>query len=412
MIDLKLLKQNIDATKKRLPKFSKELDQMLALDEQLRAEKTKLEDLLRQKNEIANQIPAATDRQPLIQKGEQVKTKIQEQEGIVGIIAKNLLDIAIMCPNIPQDDVPMGIDENDNVEVKKWGKIKALDFKPKEHFDLVPELMDFESASLISGARFVFLKKELALLHRALKNFMLDILTQKFGYTEMDVPLLVLEKSMFGTGQLPKLKDDLFQTTGEHMLIPTAEVSLTNYVREKILKKEDLPMRLTAATPCFRKEAGAAGKDTRGLIRQHQFYKVEMVSIVNPEDSNAELERMLGCAETILQQLNIPYRVILLCTGDMGFASSKTYDIEVWLPGQDRYREISSCSNCQDFQARRMKTRIKEDKGTVLAHTLNGSGLAVGRTLLAVLENYQTADGSIEIPEVLLPYMNGVTKIG
>ena len=411
MIDIKLLRTHLDMIKQKLPHLNDIFDQILSFDKELHDAKLALEMLLRQKNEIARKIPYETDKSTLIQQGEKIKIHIQSQEKIMGDITASLFNLTQQCPNIPQDDVPFGKDENDNVEIRRWGEAKSFSFKPKEHFDLCKDLMDFEIASLVSGSRFVFLKKELALLQRALKNFMLDLLTQKFGYTEMDVPLLVLEHSMFGTGQFPKLKDDIFHTQETYMLIPTGEVPLTNYVRESILKEEDLPMRLTAATPCFRKEAGASGKDTRGMMRQHQFTKVEMVSITHPDHSNAELERMVACAETILQHLKIPYRVILLCAGDMGFASSKTYDIEVWLPGQNRYREISSCSNCMDFQARRMKTRIKTGTGNILAHTLNGSGLAVGRTLIAVLENYQMPDGSIEIPEMLHPYMNNVRKI-
>jgi seryl-tRNA synthetase len=311
--------------------------------------------------------------------------------------------------------VPLGKDEKDNKEVRKVGKPTRFSFKPKQHFELGEALglMDFETAAKISGARFVILKGALARLERALAAFMLDLHTGEFGYSENIVPLLVKDQAAYGTGNLPKFAEDLFQTTNGFWLIPTAEVSLTNFVRESTLDEDRLPMRLTAWTPCFRSEAGAAGKDTRGMIRQHQFSKVELVSITTPEASLAEHERMTSCAEEVLKRLGLPFRTILLCTGDMGFASRKTYDIEVWLPGEDTYREISSCSVCGDFQARRMNARYrpKGSKELRFAHTLNGSGLAVGRTLIAVLENYQQADGSVTIPEKLVPYMGGLTKI-
>lgn len=405
MIDLKLLRTQPEYVKQKLPQIKDKIEQLVILDENFNQEKRTLESLLAQKNEVARQIPFAEEKASLIKKGEEIKHQIQAKEEIVTKLEEQLNTLLSECRNIPSDDVPIGQDESHNLEIRRWGVIKKFE-SPKEHFDLLKPLMDFESATKISGARFVFLKNNLAKLHRALKNFMLDILTQEFGYTEMEVPFLVSQESMFGTGQLPKMKEDLFETTDGMLLIPTGEVPLTNYVRNTILQKDEVPIRFTAATPCFRKEAGAAGKDTRGMIRHHQFTKVEMVSIVHPNDSEAELERMVNAAETILQKLNLPYRVIILCTGDMGFAAQKTYDIEVWLPGQNRYREISSCSNCGDFQARRMKTRIKESNGNILAHTLNGSGLAVGRTLIAVLENYQNKDGSVSIPTALKAYMN------
>jgi seryl-tRNA synthetase len=325
-----------------------------------------------------------------------------------------------VIPNLPRDDVPDGKDEHDNVEVRKVGTPATFDFAPKQHFDIGEALglMDFETAGKVSGARFVFLKGALARLERAIAAFMLDCHTvpakdNRGGYTEVNPPLLVKDHTAYGTGNLPKFAEDLFQTTNQFWLIPTAEVSLTNMVRETILDEEALPMRLTAWTPCFRSEAGAAGKDTRGMIRQHQFSKVELVSITTPEQSLAEHERMTGCAEEVLRRLGLPFRTILLCTGDMGFASQKTYDIEVWLPGQNAYREISSCSVCGDFQARRMGARVraKGAKEVRYVHTLNGSGLAVGRTLVAVLENYQQADGSVVIPDALRPYMGGLERI-
>jgi len=338
-------------------------------------------------------------------------------------------------PNTPLDEVPDGADENDNVEVARWGEPRAFDFAPKEHFEIGEGLglMDFETAAKISGARFVVNKGGLARLERALAQFMLDLHTNEHGYTEVSPPLLVRDDAMFGTAQLPKFRDDQFSVTAgrqidggqsdptaealpataDYWLIPTAEVPLTNLVRESILDEAQLPMRMTAGTYCFRAEAGAAGKDTRGMIRQHQFYKVELVSITTPEQSLEEHERMTGCAEKVLQLLELPYRKVVLCTGDMGFASQKTYDLEVWLPGQGRYREISSCSVCGDFQARRMNARYRPSgsKGPRFVHTLNGSGVAVGRAMVAVLENYQQADGSVDVPRVLRPYMGGLARI-
>jgi seryl-tRNA synthetase len=318
-------------------------------------------------------------------------------------------------PNLPAADVPDGPDETANKEIRRAGAPRAMNFAAKQHFDLgeALKLMDFEVAARMSGARFVLLRGPLARLERAIANFMLDLHTATFGYQEVVPPLLVREQTMFGTGQLPKFRDDQFGTTNGYWLIPTAEVSLTNQVRESILDEKQLPMRFTAWTPCFRAEAGAAGKDTRGMIRMHQFSKVELVSIATPEQSEAEHERMTECAEEVLKRLGLPFRTVVLSTGDMGFAARKTYDIEVWLPGQNTYREISSCSNCGDFQARRMDARYRpaDGKGTRFVHTLNGSGLAVGRTLIAVLENYQQADGSVAIPEALRAYMGGLETI-
>jgi seryl-tRNA synthetase len=317
-------------------------------------------------------------------------------------------------PNLPAADVPEGADEAGNVETARHGTPRDFDFTPREHPDFATPLgLDFESAQAVSGARFVYLRGQMARLSRALGQFMLDLHTTEFGYEEVAPPILVRDAAVFGTGQLPKFAEDLFQTSDGRWLIPTAEVSLTNIVREKILNDAELPLRFTALTPCFRSEAGAAGRDTRGLIRQHQFDKVELVSIVRPEDSAAEHERMTGAAETILRRLGLPYRRMLLCTGDMGFTASKTFDLDVWLPGQAAYREISSCSNCGEFQARRMNARYRPagEKGTRFVHTLNGSGLAVGRALVAVLENYQQADGSVTVPDILVPYMGGITVL-
>ena len=319
-------------------------------------------------------------------------------------------------PNLPLDDVPFGKDEHDNVEIRRHGNVLTFAFEAKEHFALGEALgmMDFEAASRMSGARFVVLKGGLARLERALGQFMLDLHTSEHGYSEINPPLLVRDDAMFGTAQLPKFRDDQFRAGDEHWLIPTAEVPLTNLVREQILDESTLPLRFTALTACFRAEAGSAGRDTRGMIRQHQFSKVELVSITTPETSAAEHAHLTASAENVLKKLGLPFRTMLLCSGDMGFASQKTYDIEVWLPGQGRYREISSCSVCGDFQARRMNARCKlaDAKQTRFVHTLNGSGLAVGRTLVAVMENYQNEDGTITVPDALLPYMGGLKRIG
>jgi len=344
-----------------------------------------------------------------------LKEKLTEAEALEkSLIAELDTDLAAI-PNTPLEGVPIGSDEHGNVLIREWGTPKPLGFEAKQHFDIGEELglMDFEVAAKMSGARFVVNKGKLARLERAIGQFMLDLHTSENGYTEINPPLLVKDQSMYGTGQLPKFAEDLFRVQPDYWLIPTAEVSLTNLVRESIMDEKELPLRVTALTHCFRAEAGAAGRDTRGMIRQHQFQKVELVTIATPEQSIAEHEHMTRSAEMVLQKLGLPYRVMLLCTGDMGFGSQKTYDIEVWLPGQGMYREISSCSVCGDFQARRMNARFKsaDGKSNRFVHTLNGSGLAVGRTLVAILENYQNADGSVTVPEVLLPYMGGVKKI-
>jgi seryl-tRNA synthetase len=343
------------------------------------------------------------------------KAEIQVGNQELNQLTLKLNDALSAIPNIPLDEVPDGVDEHGNIEVRRWGNPPGHNFEPRQHFDVgeTLKMMDFETAAKISGARFVVTKGKLAKLERALAQYMLDTQTEVNGYTEHNVPLMVNDASVYGTGQLPKFADDLFKTTDGRWLIPTAEVSLTNLVRETIVDEATLPLRLTSCTPCFRAEAGSAGRDTRGMIRQHQFTKVELVSITTPEQSRDELERMTAAAESILQGLGLHYRVMRLCAGDMGFGARMTYDLEVWLPGQKAFREISSCSVCGDFQARRMDARYKpvEGKGTRFVHTLNGSGLAVGRTLVALLENYQNADGSVTIPEVLRSYMGGLARI-
>jgi len=431
MHDSKLIRDNRDAfvaALARRPAYgedaSKVADEILALDAAWRGAKTAFEQHRARQNEASRAIgkaKAAKDEagaKALLDEVANLKAAIQADELEERRAEEELKKVLSVLPNLPADDVPFGADENDNIEVveRRFGSATRFEFKPKEHFELGEALglMDFERAARVSGARFVYLKGALAKLERSLGMFMLDTQTGN-GYTEIVPPLLVRDEAFFGTGQLPKFEEDLFWATageGRFGLIPTAEVPLTNLVREEILDEAKLPMRVTAWTPCFRAEAGAAGRDTRGMIRQHQFSKVELVSITTPEQSLAEHERMTDCAQDILKRLELPHRVMKLCSGDMGFGAVKTYDIEVWLPGQDRYREISSCSNCGDFQARRMNARYraKDGKGTRLVHTLNGSGLAVGRTLIAVLENYQDADGSIRVPEALQPYM-GIKKI-
>ena len=393
---------------------------ILALDENRRAILTEMQNAQARRNEASTAIGAAMARGDTATaealKAEVARLKdtlpsLEERERGAGA---ELDSLVAGLPNLPAADTPDGADETDNVEIARWGSPRHFDFEPRDHADVGPALgLDFETGVAISGARFTFMRGQMARLNRALGQFMLDYQTAQRGYTECATPYLVRQESLFGTGQLPKFAEDNFQTTDGRWLIPTAEVSLTNSVREQILEESALPIRLTALTPCFRSEAGAAGRDTKGLIRQHQFEKVELVSIVRPEDSAAEHERMVESAEGILQALQLPYRKMLLCTGDMGASARRTYDLEVWLPGQGLYREISSCSNCGDWQARRMNTRYRaaETKSNVFVHTLNGSGLAVGRTLVAVLENYQQADGSVIIPDALLPYVGGLTKL-
>jgi seryl-tRNA synthetase len=433
MYDIKWIRENAETfdegrQRRSLAPLAKEL---IALDDVRRAAIAKSQAAQERRNAASKEIGAAMKAKDAA-KAEALKAEVaqikealpaleQDERKAIDALDKALSEI----PNLPLPDVPFGRDENDNPELRKVGTPPQFAFQPKEHFEIGEALglMDFEMAAKLSGARFVVLKGALARMERALAQFMLDLHTDQHGYMEIDPPILVRDEAMFGTAQLPKFRDDQFATFAglpaegeaqDHFwLIPTAEVPLTNLVREQILDEKDLPIRVTAATPCFRAEAGSAGRDTRGMIRQHQFTKVELVSITTPEQSLAEHERMLSCAEEVLKRLELPYRVVTLCTGDMGFASQKTYDIEVWLPGQDRYREISSCSVCGDFQARRMKARYRPDgkKDTAFVHTLNGSGVAVGRALVAVLENYQNEDGSVRVPKALLPYMGGLTFI-
>ena len=394
--------------------------EILAADASLRALQTGIQGSLARRNEASKLIGQAM-AQGDKDKADALKAEVAELKA--ALPAKEeaereqlaaLQDKLAALPNLPAEDVPDGEDEESNVEIARWGTPRSFDFAPQEHADFAPALgLDFETAAKMSGARFAFLRGQMARLERALGQYMIDRQTIEAGYTECATPLMVRDEAAFGTTQLPKFREDLFQTTDGRWLISTSEMSLTNAVREEILPEADLPIRMTALTPCFRSEAGSAGRDTRGYIRQHQFWKVELVSIVRPEDSDAELERKTRAAEAILEALELPYRKMLLCSGDMGFAARKTYDLEVWLPGQGSYREISSCSNCGDFQARRMNTRFRREdvKGNEFVHTLNGSGLAVGRTLVAILENYQQADGSVDIPTALLPYMGGITRL-
>ena len=455
MLDIRWIRDNQDAFLKGLndrgfePPPEALLKQILDLDEERRAAIQQLQDAQARRNAASKDISKAKASKDeaaaamLMDEVAALKSKIQEGEEKERSLDKQLLDLLAGIPNLPAEGVPVGADEKANKELRKVGEPKKFSFQPKQHFEIGEALglMDFETAAKLSGARFVVLKGALARLERALAQFMLDLHTTENGYTEINPPLLVRDDTMFGTAQLPKFKDDQFQAgrgvTIEEAaesdvefeiedlpnnvialaqrlwLIPTAEVPLTNLVRDDITDEGRLPLRVTAWTPCFRAEAGAAGRDTRGMIRQHQFSKVELVSITTPEQSQDEHERMTSCAEEVLKRLELPFRTIVLSTGDMGFAAKKTYDIEVWLPGQGAYREISSCSNCGDFQARRMNARYraKDAKATSFVHTLNGSGIAVGRALIAVLENYQDEDGSVRVPEVLKPYMGGIERI-
>lgn len=422
MLDIKWIRENPQALDEALKKrgADPESAKLLALDEARRQHLTKLQEAQERRNAASKEIGkamASGDKEL----AEKLKAEVSELKSFVqdGEAEERRHDAALnealaRIPNVPLDDVPVGADENDNVEVRKHGEPKRANWA-KEHFEIGEALgqMDFERAAKLSGARFTVLSGQLARLERALGQFMLDLHTQEHGYTEVQPPLLVRDDAMFGTGQLPKFSDDLFRAGDDHWLIPTAEVSLTNLVREEILDGEKLPLRFTALTPCFRSEAGSAGRDTRGMLRQHQFYKVELVSITDAESAIDEHERMTQCAETVLKKLDLPFRTMVLCTGDMGFGARKTYDLEVWLPGQNAYREISSCSVCGDFQGRRMNARyrVAGEKQTRFVHTLNGSGTAVGRALIAVLENYQNEDGSVTIPSALKPYMGGLEKI-
>jgi len=395
-------------------------DRIVALDAHKREATTRVQQAQSRRNEASKAIGQAMGQgdkdkaEALKAEVAEIKASMPEWEEAERAAAAELDHLLATLPNLPAEDVPDGADENDNVEMAQWGEKRSFDFEPREHADIGPALgMDFETGTKLSGARFTFLRGDIARLHRALAQFMLDKQTRENGYTECNPPVLVGDEAMYGTDKLPKFAEDSFRTTDDRWLVPTSEVPLTYSVAGDILPDLAQPIRLTAHTLCFRSEAGSAGRDTRGFIRQHQFEKVEMVSICRPEDSDAEHERMTKCAEGILEALDLPYRRMLLCTGDMGFGARKTYDLEVWLPGQGAYREISSCSNTGDFQARRMNARYRPEgeKKTAFVHTLNGSGLAVGRTLVAVMENYQQADGSVAVPEALAPYMGGVTKL-
>ena len=422
MHDIRFIRENPAAFDAGLGRrgFAASSADILALDERSRAIKTELQQGQARRNEASKAIGAAMAAKDM-EKAETLKAEVAAlKESMPALenedreVSEKLHALLAAIPNLPAADVPEGADEAENVEVSRWGEPRAFDFAPQDHADFGPALgLDFEGAAALSGARFAALRGQMARLHRALAQFMLDRQSGENGYEEVNPPLLVRDEALFGTGQLPKFAEDLFRTTDGRWLIPTAEVSLTNLVREQIVDVASLPMRLTALTPCFRSEAGSAGRDTRGFIRQHQFEKVELVAICKPEESEAEHERMCAAAEGVLQALGLPYRKVLLCTGDMGFAAAKTYDLEVWLPSQQTYREISSISNCGDFQARRMNARFKPEgeKQTRFLHTLNGSGLAVGRTLVAVLENYQQEDGSVIVPEVLKPYMGGIDRL-
>ncbi|SIN93195.1 serine--tRNA ligase [Salinivibrio sp. ES.052] len=428
MLDSKLLRTELEETAQQLARrgFTLDVSAMRELEEQRKALQIRTEQLQAERNSRSKSIGQAKakgeDIAPLLEEVSNLGDELDAAKKELAALQQKVNDVVMGVPNLPAADVPSGKDESENQEISRWGEPRQFEFEVKDHVDL-GELtggLDFASAVKLSGSRFIVMKGQMARMHRALTQFMLDLHTNEHGYTEMYVPYLVNADSLYGTGQLPKFGEDLFHTqpaTEEGVgmsLIPTAEVPLTNMVRDEIIDEADLPLCMTAHTPCFRSEAGSYGRDTRGLIRMHQFDKVELVKVVKPEDSMEALESLTADAEKVLQLLNLPYRKVLLCTGDMGFGAAKTYDLEVWLPAQDTYREISSCSNMQDFQARRMQARFrrKGEKKPELLHTLNGSGLAVGRTLVAILENYQQADGRIEIPEVLRPYMGGQMHIG
>lgn len=422
MLDPKLIRNDLESVAEKLSRrgFSLDVDRLTALENRRKELQVSTQDLQRLRNNSAKTIGKAKasgeDTGPLLAAVADLGDKLRDAEAELAEVQVQLNEILMAVPNLPHDTVPLGIDENDNEEVRRWGEARQFDFEVKDHVDLgaLVDGMDFETAAKLAGSRFSLLSGPLARMHRALIQLMLDTHTNEHGYTETYVPYLVNADSLRGTGQLPKFEEDLFQMgDGGYYLIPTAEVPLTNIVRDVIIENEYMPRRFVAHTPCFRSEAGAYGRDTRGLIRQHQFEKVELVQVVRPEESYAALEELTGHAERILQALKLPYRVMSLCTGDIGFSSAKTYDLEVWLPAQKTYREISSCSNFEDFQARRMLARYRTPDGgkPELVHTVNGSGLAVGRTLVAVMENYQQADGSITVPEVLRPYMGGLALI-
>lgn len=421
MLDIRWIRENADALDAALEarRMAPAAAQVLDLDQQRRRHQTEFQELQNRRNEASKAIGRAKakgeDASVLMAEVASLKDRIQAAEEAERAAGEALDSLLSGIPNVPAADVPMGPDETANVELRRVGEPRRFDAPPRDHVDLGSGLglMDFDAAARMSGARFVVLRRDLARLERAIANFMLDLHTGEHGYSEIAPPYLVRDEAVYGVGQLPKFAEDMFHTTNGYWLISTSEIALTNLVRDQILEEAELPLRFTAYTPCFRSEAGSAGRDTRGMIRQHQFPKVELVSITSQDQSVAEHERMTAAAEAVLKKLDLPYRLMMLSTGDMGFASRKTYDLEVWLPGQNTYREISSCSNCGDFQARRMKARYrpKEGKGTQFAHTLNGSALAVGRTLVAVLENYQQPDGSVAIPAVLQPYMGGQTRL-
>jgi seryl-tRNA synthetase len=424
MLDLQLLRTDLDRVAARLADrpFKLDVQGFRALEDERKLVQTRTQELQAKRNALAKQVGQAKakgeDAAPLLAEANAVNAELGALEKRLEDVQRRAQDFLAVIPNVPHESVPTGGGPEQNVEVRRVGAARALDFAPKDHVDLGAMVggLDFETAAKISGARFVVMTGAIARLHRALAQYMLDVHTREHGYAEVYAPYMVNPASMYGTGQLPKFKEDLFAVPrgelGDFFLIPTAEVPVTNIVRDAIVPLEKLPLKYACHTPCFRSEAGSYGKDTRGMIRQHQFDKVELVQIVDPARSYASLEALTGHAEVILQRLGLPYRVVVLCTGDMGFSAAKTYDIEVWLPGQNAYREISSCSNFEAFQARRMHARFRNDKGKPeLVHTLNGSGLAVGRTLVAVMENYQRADGGIDVPESLWPYMGGVKQI-
>ncbi|MCL2644004.1 MAG: serine--tRNA ligase [Betaproteobacteria bacterium] len=423
MLDIQMLRGQLDAVVARLSARGLRLDTaaFLALEEERKALQTRTQEFQARRNSLSKQIgilkSKGEDASAVLSEVGQLGDDLNRCEQALPILLERMNAFLATLPNLPQDSVPVGSDETANVEIRRWGVLPAFDFEVRDHVDVGAALgLDFNTAAKLSGTRFSFMRGQVARLHRALAQFMLDTHTSEHGYTECYTPYIVNREALEGTGQLPKFKNDMFwvsrggdEETREQYLVSTSEISLTNSVREQILPADALPLKLTAHSPCFRSEAGSGGRDVRGMIRQHQFDKVEMVQIVHPEQSDAALEEMVSHAEAILQKLGLPYRVIVLCTGDMGFSAAKTYDLEVWLPAQGAYREISSCSNCEAFQARRMQARFRNAQGkNELVHTLNGSGLAVGRTLVAILENFQRADGSVVVPEVLRPYMGGV----
>ncbi|OAT47422.1 seryl-tRNA synthetase [Proteus hauseri ATCC 700826] len=429
MLDPNLLRNELDAVAEKLARrgFTLDVEKIRQQEERRKVLQVETESLQAERNSRSKSIGAAKARgediEPLRQEVNLLGDKLEAAKAELEVLQAEIRDYALTIPNMPDDAVPNGKDDSENVEVSRWGTPKTYDFELKDHVTLgeLTDGLDFASAVKITGSRFVIMKGQIARLHRAITQFMLNLHTEEHGYQEMYVPYLVNHATLYGTGQLPKFSGDLFHTKpleeeaeSQYALIPTAEVPVTNMVRDVILDEDDLPLRMTAHTPCFRSEAGSYGRDTRGLIRMHQFDKVELVQIVHPEKSMDALEELTGHAEKVLQLLDLPYRKVVLCTGDIGFGARKTYDLEVWVPAQNTYREISSCSNCWDFQSRRMQARFrsKGDKKTQLVHTLNGSGLAVGRTLVAIMENYQMADGRIEIPAALRPYMNGLEYIG